>query len=416
MILPALLAIAGGWISIHWYLGNTLAEFTPAIEDGGMDTARLAVKWAPGDPLTHWRIADYDEKVFSRDNLNEAVREYQMAVALSPYDFRYWLELGHAFEAAGDGESGEKALRRAVELAPSYSYPLWVFGNVLVRQGKMDEAFKYLARAAQADPELQPKVFNLAWQTFDGDVDAIARIACPSIAVRMHFATYLVNLGRWDDAMRIWSTIDVHDRRSPLSEEFKQVLLGAKVFRLALEVTRDIDHDTVDVPVEEHFTNPGFETDLALSRGKSFNWTILSGSQVLIGRDTGIAHSGKASLRLSFKAAKPLDTINVSQIIAVEPNTQYRFECYAKTELLSSATTPEVAIFNARDNTVLTNTVALPTGSNDWEKITFDFTTKPDSDGIKFGIVRSTCTIGTVCPIFGNVWYDDFNLQRIGRH
>ena len=410
-----MLAMAGGWVGIRWYIGNTLAEFTPAVEDGGMDTARLAVKWAPRDPLTHWRVGDYDEKVFSSDNLNDSVREYQLAVALSPYDYRYWLELGHAFEAAGDGASGEKALRRAVELAPSYSYPLWVFGNVLVRQGKMDEAFQYLARAAQADPELQPQVFNLAWQTFGGDVDGIARIACPSPAVRMHFATYLVNIGRGDDAMRIWSTIDVHDRRSPLSEEFKQVLLNVKVFRLALEVTRDIDHETIDVPAAEQFTNPGFETDLALSRGKSFNWVILSGSQVLIGRDTGTAHSGKASLRLAFTAAKPLGTINISQIIAVEPNTQYRFECYAKTEGLNSASTPQLVIYSARDNTLIANTAGLPTGTSDWENITFDFTTKADSDAIKLGVMRSPCTVGTVCPIFGNVWYDDFNLQRIGR-
>src|SRR6266705_1031297 len=114
-----------------------------------------------------------------------AVREYQLAVTLSPNDYRYWMEFGRALEASGDRENGEKALRRAVDLAPAYSHPRWHFGNLLLREGKMDEAFVHLARAAESDDQMRPQVFGLATQVFGGDVNEIARVASQSPAGRM---------------------------------------------------------------------------------------------------------------------------------------------------------------------------------------------------------------------------------------
>lgn len=147
-VAAALLAILGSWLVVRWYVGDTVAEYAPTVEQGGIEMARLAARWAPGDPLTHWRLGSLEEKVFSAENMADAVREYQLAVTLSPNDYRYWMELGRALEASGDRESGEKALRRAVDLAPAYSHPRWHFGNLLLREGRMAEAFEQLGHAA----------------------------------------------------------------------------------------------------------------------------------------------------------------------------------------------------------------------------------------------------------------------------
>ncbi|HXI25532.1 MAG TPA: hypothetical protein VNG71_16825, partial [Pyrinomonadaceae bacterium] len=123
---PMLLVIAAAWFTTRWYVGNTVAEFTPPIEQGGIDMAQLAVRWAPNDPLTHWRLGSLKEKVFSPENLAAAANEYKLAVEAAPYDYRYWMEYGRALEATGDIAGAEKALRRAAELAPAYSRPRWV--------------------------------------------------------------------------------------------------------------------------------------------------------------------------------------------------------------------------------------------------------------------------------------------------
>jgi tetratricopeptide (TPR) repeat protein len=414
LLLPALLAILGAWFAVRWYVGNTIAEYAPEVTEGGIDLARMAVRWAPGDPLTHWRLGILEEEVFSAQNMTAAVSEYQEAVRLSPNDYRFWTELGRALEASGDRDSSEKALRRAVELAPAYSRPHWYFGNLLLREGKFDEAFQQLGHAAESDDQMRPQVFNLAMQVFGGDVNEIARVACGSPAARLQFAIYLAKAGRVDDAMRLWGTISPSDRQAQkdLSKELEKELAQAKQFHALLAVMREIDPDT-PLPAPGQFFNGGIESDLKFPGANTFDWMIEARASAQASADSN-AHSGQKSLRIVLRAPRNLDKIPVSQTVVVEPGTQYRFECYARTSDLVSGSTPALVILDAVDGAALAASTPLPSGTNDWQRVTFDFTTKPQHDGITLGFYRAPCsTEAQICPIFGTIWYDDFSLQRI---
>jgi hypothetical protein len=415
LLLPAVFALMVSWFAVRWYVGNTLAEYSPTAENGGVDMARVAARWAPGDPFTHWRLASLEEKVFSAANLAGAAREYQLAVTLSPYDYRYWMELGRALEATGDVTSGEKALKRAVDLAPAYSHPRWHYGNLLLRAGKQDEAFAQLALAAKSDDQMRPPVFVLAWQVYDGDVDKIAAAACPFIPVRMQFATYLVGLSKVEEAMRVWRTVSPADRKteSVLGEEFKMALMYYKHFRPLLEVTQATD-PAADGPVPEQIWNGDFERDLQPTSEKDVYWIINSRPAARIGGDS-TAHSGKGSLRILFKSDDKLDTVGVAQTIAVTPGTQYHFEGYIRTEDLTSGGMPSISILDATNEGVLVSSPPAPSGTNDWQKVTLDFKTGATSDGIIVKVTRAPCAEQEqVCPIFGTIWYDDFSLKRVG--
>jgi tetratricopeptide (TPR) repeat protein len=414
LLLPAVCAIFGSWFVVRWYVGNTVAEYAPSVEAGGIDMARMATRWAPGDPFVHWRLASLDEKVFNATNLADAVREYQLAVILSPNDYRYWMELGRSLEATGDIANGEKALQRAVELAPAYSHPRWQYGNLLVREGKLDEAFVQLSRAAEADDLMRPPVFSLAWQVFNGDVDKIATAACSTAAVRIDFATYLIRQEKVDDAVRIWRSVNPADRKAhlDLNEGFKKTLMQSKHFRAVFEVMKETDPDP-NGPVPEQFWNGGFERDIEPSSEKSFYWVISSRPQVRVGTDT-TAHSGHGSLRIVFKSSNKLDSIGVAQAIVVTPGTQYHFECFVRTQELTSGATPLISIVDATTNAVLIDSPPAASGTNGWQRITLDFKTNPKSDGIIVKLSRGSCGEDQVCPIFGTIWYDDFSLQRSG--
>ena len=413
LLLPALLAILGSWFVVRWYVGDTVAEYAPSIEEGGIEMARLAVRWAPDDPLTHWRLGSLEGKVFSAKNMAAAVHEYQLAVALSPNDYRYWTELGRALEASGDRESGEKALRRAVDLAPAYSHPRWYFGNLLLREGKLEEAFAQLGHAAAVDNQMRPQVFSLALQVFGGDINEIARVAAPSPAARMQFAVHLSNITRFDEAMRMWATVNPADRRAQkeLGQELKTSLIAARQFRAALNVMRETDPG-VSLPQLEQVRNGGFESSLPAPSADSFDWVVYSRSPAQIGIDSG-AHSGNGSLRILFAAPTALERIQISQTVIVESGAMYRLECYVRTEDLYSANTPILTILDAVDNALLVETAPLASGTSDWQKVTVEFKTNPKHDGITIGLRRAPCEAEQICPIFGTVWYDDFSLQRI---
>jgi hypothetical protein len=411
VILPALLAILSAWFVVHWYVGNTVAEYAPDNPASAAEMARLATRWAPGDPLAHWTLGALEEKEFSANNLADAVHEYEIAVTLSPNDYRYWMELGRGLEAAGDDAGGERALGRSVELAPAYSLPRWYFGNLLLREGKVDEAFRELARAGETNPEIRVQVFNLAGQVFGDDVEAAAKAACPSAAMRMQLAIYLAGRQKFPEAMRIWSGTQNRNNERELAEELKKQLINAKQFHDALAVMREFEPDAGKLLLPEQFVNGGFEAGTTLASSDSFGWSIASGPTAQMTIDFK-AHSGRNSLRIVFSAPTKLEVIHVSQAIVVEPDTQYHLECWARTDDLTTGRAPLITILNATDNTALASSPPLPTGTNDWQRIGIDFKTKPKSDGVVVKIIRQPCDEPAVCPIFGTVWYDDFNLQR----
>jgi hypothetical protein len=280
-----------------------------------------------------------------------------------------------------------------------------------LRKGKVDEAFRQLARAGETNPEIRLQVFNLAGQVFGDDVDAIANAACPSAAMRAQLAIYLAGRQKFAEAMRIWSGTQNRSNERELAEELKKLLIDTKQFQAALVVMRDIEPDAGKLPVPGQFINGGFEAGTTLTSSDSFGWSIASGSPAQMSIDAQ-AHSGRNSLRIVFRAPNRLDAIRVSQAIVVEPDTQYHFECWARTNDLTTGSPPLIAILSATDNAMLASSPPLPTGTNDWQRITLDFKTEPKSDGVIVKLSRQPCGDASVCPIFGTVWYDDFNLHR----
>lgn len=414
LLLPALLALAGACFAARWYVGNTIAEYSPAVDEGGLDMARMAVRWAPGDPLTHWRLASFEEKTFSAENLSAAVREYELAVAAAPYDYRYWMELGRALEASGDRDKGEKALLRAVELAPAYSHPRWYYGNLLLRQGKTDQAFAQLGRAAEADDVMQPAIFGMASQVFGSDVEKITQVF-QAPAVRLNFAIGLIKTGKFDEATRVLRTISAADRKAQneLTEQVLQSLIASKQFQAALTLMRELAPAGSDLPAVDQLWNGGFEKAVPILDKEPFRWVISNRPEAQVSIDPR-AHSGNASLQITFKAPTRLQGIPVSQIVIVEPDTQFRLQFYQRTDSLTSASTPAVVIIDTVDNAALASSQPAPTGTNEWQLVTVDFKTKPLREGITIGFGRANCDDKQpVCPIFGTVWYDDFNLQRL---
>src|SRR5215208_1138819 len=206
ILLILLLLVAGAWsyFVVRWYLGNTLAEyFNPA--ENNLNVAHMAASLAPDDPLTHWRVGQVSQKMLPLDQQVQAIAEYEKAVSLSPYDYRFWVSLGTAHGRAGDTAKAEQALRRAVELAPAYSYPRWYLGNLLLRNGRYDEAFAELRIASEADSDLQPQLFNLVWQIYNNDPEALKKAVGKSANARAQFALYLLAQNRMDDGLRFWN-------------------------------------------------------------------------------------------------------------------------------------------------------------------------------------------------------------------
>jgi tetratricopeptide (TPR) repeat protein len=415
MIVMVALALIGSWFVVRWYLGNTVAEnLNP--DQSGLEMARLAVSWAPNDPLAHWRLGDLVQKKLPRDQQAQAINEYEKAVGLSPNDYRFWMTLGSALEQSGEVKRAEKALRQATKLAPAYSYPRWYLGNLLLRTGRYEESFSELQRASEADPELRAPVFNLAWEVYNKDLGAMTRSVGTSAEARAQFSLYLLGRERFEEGIVVWKSLNETEKQA--NRESGQAMIAslvtAKRFHEAADVSNDLALLGAYQAAEGKFLNSGFEEDLPRQSASVFGWQVKSLQQAQIGIDSSQGYNSRRSLRIVFQVPSRLELVNVSQLIPVARATQYDFQCYVKTHGLQSLTTPIVEIVDAMDGSVIATSQPAADGNSDWQRISMNFKTGPKTEAVTVRINRASCGEEPVCPIFGTVWYDNFNLQRRG--
>lgn len=414
MILVLVLAVFGSYFVVRAYIGSTMAEYLSP-ESGGLTMPRRAVAWAPDDPQTHWKLGAMMERKLPADQLPQAIAEYEKAASLSPNDYRFWMDFGTALEHAGEVERGEKALRRSVELAPSYAYPRWYLGNLLLRSGRYDEAFIELRRASEADSTFQPQLFNATWSVYSDDIKAQIDAVGSTPTARAGFAQYLIGFQRFDDGIRLWKNLSENERRA--NREVGQEIIKSLVAAQRYHEAADVSNDLVPGPVrsaEGKFVDGTFESGLGYPEGSIFGWNVTSTSQLQIGIDPDQGYQSDRSLRLLFQVRNKLDTINVSQLIPITPDTQYDLQYAVKTQQLEGADLPEVAIFDEVEGKVLAKAEGLQGGTNNWQLMKVSFKTGPKTQAITMRLQRQACAPDSSCPIFGTVWYDNFNLQRRG--
>ena len=387
---------------------------------GSLDTARSAARLAPADPQAHWSVATLEKISFSPEQLLAAVRHYEKAASLSPNDYRIWVDLGRTREQAGDRAGGEKALRRAVELAPAYAEPRWHLGNILLRQGRPDEAFAELCRAGDANTSLRPQIFNLAWTVYSQNVEAVKNVVGNSAEARAQLTAYLIGRRLIDDALQLWSSLSAAEKKEQRAtgESLLQALLAAKRYHVAHNIFRELGPEDAGNAEIGQFINGGFENDVGPSAGV-FSWQVRPVPQAQIAIDARTRHTGARSLRVVFNATSNLAFNNIAQLVAVAPATPYRLTFYVRTDDLKSAGPPTIEVLDSMNGEVLATSVALANGKSDWQLVTINFKTPAKTEAVTVRTSRASCgspadAATAVCPIFGTVWYDDFNLQRSG--
>lgn len=413
-ILFLIAAACWSYFALSWYIGNTLAENLSGAEND-LDVAKFGASIAPSDPLTHWRLALVSQTRLPVDQISQAVAEYEKAVALSPYDYRFWTALGTAYEQAGDPVRSEVALKRAVFLAPSYAQPHWYLGNLFLRNGRYDEAFAELRRAAEANHELRPQLFTFLWQVYDSDFDSLRKAVGERADTRATFSLHLVTQRKYEEGLRMWNSLSLAEKRENKSEAesiISSLITHSRVYE-ALAVYNELAPNDASRGEVGRMVDGSFEEITTYGPEMVFGWQVKNVPQMQIGIDPSTAHTGKRSLRLFFHVRSKLESINASQLVPVAPDANYEFEFYVKTAELESGATPSIVIVNPLDGGALASSAGAPNGDNDWHRVSLSFKTPPKVEAVSVRIVRGTCADNSpLCPIFGSVWYDDFSFKR----
>lgn len=411
LITVLLAALLFGWFGIRWQLGDMLAELTTPGQPNAREIADLAAGLAPGDPLPVWLAATKEKENFSPENIDKALRMFEDVVRLSPYDYRWWIELGRAYEQAEKPDEAEKAFQRAVDLAPAYTFPHWQFGNFYLRQNRTDEAFAELTKTTEKSYVYRDQVFSLAWDYFDKDPAMVEQLAANTPDVRASLAQFFAVKNSPADALRIWNTLSEEEkaRHPQIPKNIAQGLHDRLFFRQSVEFAKQAGIDS-EAAIET-ISNSGFETFFGNPEDTLFGWKIYrSDNKLDIAPDTTVKHEGSRSLKAVFKSYVKPELYNIVQVVAVQPLGRYRVSFWLRTENLRSGGMPLLQVTGGKENSVLAASEPFPIGSLDWQEISVEFTVPEDVEGISLSTSRVYC--GEGCPISGTFWYDDFRLSK----
>src|SRR5262245_43841137 len=128
-----LLAIAAGFAPLGWVvtraaIGDSVMTFVQRSQtislEAQIEGADMALKYAPHDPLVHWRrggvYLNAANEELEESRVGVAIDEFRAATRMSPDDYRVWLALGRALDRGGDLAGARQAFERAVSMAPSH--------------------------------------------------------------------------------------------------------------------------------------------------------------------------------------------------------------------------------------------------------------------------------------------------------
>lgn len=397
------------WFAVSRQLGNMIASRTDPDNPNARSAADLAISMAPKDPVARWLAASAAANDLSTEPLTPE-RSLEEAVRLSPFDYRWRVELGRAYEQANKVQLAENELRRAIELAPTYAFPRWHLGNFYLRQDRIDEAFAELRKAAESNRTYREQAFSLAWDYFDNDTERVEQLAADTPESMANLALFFAARGRASESLRIWNTLSEDDKADNLqvAKSIAHGLYIQRIFPQALEFARQLGIDAEALP--NTVTNSGFEQVIGGSEDSRFDWRInRSDSKIDISTDPTVRHTGSRSLKLSFRTYLKPELYNTFQTVVVEPNRNYQLSFWVRTENLKTAGGPFVQVVNANDDKLIAASRAIQTGTNDWQKYMIDLRTPENCNGFTIRTVRQPC--GDQCPIIGTIWYDDFELE-----
>jgi hypothetical protein len=377
-----------------------------------MAAADAAVTLSPDDPDAHLVRGELFE---TNNNLSSAIAEYQKAASLRPDDYVIWLSLARAHELNGQTSEAIVAARRAVPLAPFYAQPHWQLGNILLRAGKRDEAFKELSLAAESNPVLLPSIIDLAWQTSNGDAQSVMRNINPQTPESSRaLAEYLRKYGAVAAAIAMFRVAGGDAEAVRARQQFVSELISQKKFTEAFQVWA-IDRTATPGNAVGVIIDPGFEQESNLEE-PGFGWRRTNNaSSVKLSLDPAGAKEGNSSLRVEFNGDSDPGSPIISQLVLIEPKTRYQLSFAFRAEDIVSGGLPNVQVIDLNTNKAVGQSSPLPRVANDWREMVFDFLSgDPGASGgaaVQVSLVREHCSTSP-CPIYGHLWLDRFSLQK----
>jgi tetratricopeptide (TPR) repeat protein len=407
LVLASLFALGLSFFSIR----NALAAY-----DTGLNTSagyEKATRLEPGNFQNWYLLGHFWQYSLSESDPGRAINAYRTALRLNPLASDAWLDLGSVYESEDRLQEAREAFIAAKRAYPLSAEVSWRYGNFLLRQGEIPQAFAEIRRAVYVDPKRSAEAFSRCWRV-DPDIHAILdNVLPPDRDGYLDVIRELAYANQLEPALIVWDRLVSIQPSLRITEvmPFDNALIQRHQFDDALRVWNEAVRLSSGLPAGDPpgsaIWDGGFETDV---RGGGLAWIFLPPPRsAKISVDTQEKHSGRASLRLDFDGKRNVrfDAVCINPI--VRPSTPYFLSAWIRTQRL---TTDQGIRFrltwfeNSHSNTMETTDVR---GTEPWTEVQIPWTSPADVHQLGVCVVRDTS--GKVdSQIQGTAWVDDVSL------
>jgi tetratricopeptide (TPR) repeat protein len=409
LVLFASLVLAG---TLSYY-GIRTAVAQVASEGQTSKELERAIRLEPKNAEYWFRLGHFQQFNLEDPDSTKAAASFQKAISLLPSYTDAWVELATTDELNGQAAEAREAYVKAKQSYPSSADVAWRYGNFLLREGELPEAFEELRRALQADPLRAAATFSRVYRA-DPDIDAILENVLPATKpVYVDVITEAAGSGQLAVARTVWGRLlDLHPELGirdfdPLLSRLIEAKDDDAALRVWEQGTSRMNLPPLLQPQGSVVWDPSFESGIS---GRGFAWNFLPLAQgVQTEFDTTEKLTGNKSLRLSFDGKHNPSLDVACSMGIVEPGRQYLFSGWIKTKDL---TTEQGVRFHIQGtgvpNTALTATRELH-GTNPWTFVERSWTAEPGVHRVRICVSREPSDNPDV-RISGTAWIEDVNL------
>jgi tetratricopeptide (TPR) repeat protein len=406
---PKLAAAAVAIVASVWlcYAGAKHALASHYAASSSAENWERAARLEPDNPESWYRLGRFRHLDFDNADIPLSITYYRRAVQINPRSPYYKLDLAGALEIAGNNSEADSTFRAAQAAYPISPEVSWKYGNFLLRQNRLPEAFAEIHRALMVDPNLLPLAVSRAWRS-DPDVHVLLDQVLPATASAYRQAlAFLADAKDSAAALEVWSRLIAKDPHTEMKWVFQltDLLVAQEKFEEAGTVWRQATRDGPgSAPAGNSLVyDGGFEKDIS---GGGFGWRQKDVPGADFDFDTEQKHSGVRSARLMFDGSENLSYEDLSQLVLVSPNSHYHFQGFLHTDHISTESGVRFQILDPRDPAHLDLFTQNETGDRPWTQEQIDFNTGLRTHLILIRLVRRPSE-RLDNKLRGTVWIDD---------
>ena len=376
-----------------------------------------ATRLEPANPENWYLLGRYWQYTLDDPNPPRAIANFRHALSLNPHYADAWLDLGAVYESEGDPLGARGAYVQARHAYPVSAAVAWRYGNFLLRQGEVPQAFAEIRRAVYADPKRTAEAFSRCWRV-DPNVESIlANVVPPNRVAYLDVIRELAAADQLAATLAVWQRlVSLHPRMSPADViSFADFLMQKGYFDDAHRIWQDAfqlsDVVTGDPPGSVIWDG-GFESNV---RGGGFAWAFPApspGVQTVLDRRQ--KHTGKQSLRIFFEGKRDTNYDGVCINAEVRPETTYRFSAWVRTQALTSdeGVRFRLSWFSNSRASGFTDSQDSR-GTQPWTRVEMPWTSGKDVRRVRVCVLRYLSR-GLDARIQGTAWIDDISLVPVG--